>query len=134
MMTAQEAFDKVTAHLLEQKARSVISDSPDRPVPGGKTCCYRGENGMKCAIGALIPDEMYSPDMEFNTAAGLIFKFQELPFSHLSERFLTHLQEVHDLSYDEEDSNKDMNMDKVKTGLRKVASDWNLDLPDSLKE
>jgi len=27
-------------------------------------CVYRGENGMKCAAGILIPDDQYNPKME----------------------------------------------------------------------
>lgn len=29
-------------------------------------CRYRGEGGCKCAIGHLIPDSRYSPDIEGN--------------------------------------------------------------------
>lgn len=27
-------------------------------------CAYRGENGLKCAIGHLIPDDLYLPQFE----------------------------------------------------------------------
>jgi len=27
-------------------------------------CMYRGPNGTRCAAGQLIPDDLYSPDME----------------------------------------------------------------------
>ena len=54
-MTAQEIFDKVAAHLLTQRKPSLLC---------GIGCAYRGEGGLKCAAGCLIPDEEYSPEME----------------------------------------------------------------------
>ena len=52
--TLQEVFNKVSLHLLTQGQMS-LNDS---------MCMYRGENGMKCAAGALIPDDEYNPEME----------------------------------------------------------------------
>ncbi len=54
-MSAQEVFDKVAEHLLTQNKKSI-------GLNGG--CCYRGENGLTCAAGCLIPDDKYSPQME----------------------------------------------------------------------
>jgi hypothetical protein len=48
-MTAQEIFDEVTKHLFDQKAASLNEF-------GG--CVYRGKDGFKCAVGALISDEL----------------------------------------------------------------------------
>ena len=55
-MTRQEMFDIAAKHLLTQRVRSVD------PVTG--SCRYRGPQGRMCAIGPMIPDEKYSPDME----------------------------------------------------------------------
>lgn len=30
----------------------------------GRRCRYRGDNGTKCAVGHLIPDDKYSPSFE----------------------------------------------------------------------
>lgn len=57
-MTDQELFDRVATHLLTQGEQSFDE---------GIGCAYRGENGKKCAIGCLIPDEWYSEDLEGNT-------------------------------------------------------------------
>lgn len=54
-MNNQEVFDKVVEHLYTQRARSVDFDS---------TCLYRGRHDRKCAIGALIPDDIYHPCIE----------------------------------------------------------------------
>ena len=86
-MTEQEIFDKVAKHLLDQGEPSVIGDS----------CVYRGTNGRMCAAGVLIPDEVYSVEMEgkcFHSVA------QKLPdsLSYLKENsfFVGELQELHD--------------------------------------
>lgn len=60
-MTNQELFDTVAAHLLRQGRRAITAD--------GYNCRYRtepDEDGvvLKCAIGCLIPDELYRPGFE----------------------------------------------------------------------
>ncbi len=56
-MTLQEIFDKVILHLRRQHVVSVC-------VFGA--CAYRGDEGRQCAIGCLIPDDEYDPNMEGN--------------------------------------------------------------------
>lgn len=56
-MNAQEIFDTVFTKLYEQGKQSVDPELPH-------TCMYRGPDGMKCAAGFLIPDELYRPEME----------------------------------------------------------------------
>jgi hypothetical protein len=48
-MTRQEVFDIVATHLIKQGKESRI----------GGGCAYRGEGGLKCALGVLIKDEFY---------------------------------------------------------------------------
>lgn len=61
-MNNQEIFDTVAHHLLTQGEQSL----------GGTVdgCAYRGDDGRKCAVGCLIPDELYSPHMEGKTIMG----------------------------------------------------------------
>ena len=54
-MTAQEIFDTVLEHLREQGKASTNRSGE---------CRYRGEGGTACAVGCLIPDEMYDPMIE----------------------------------------------------------------------
>jgi hypothetical protein len=54
-MTHQEIFNKVARHLLVQN-KEAMDDK--------LTCMYRNDDGLKCAIGCLIPDELYTPDIE----------------------------------------------------------------------
>ena len=51
-MNAQEIYNTVRDHLLKQGARSASAHG----------CEYRNDDGLKCAVGCLIPDEMYSAE------------------------------------------------------------------------
>lgn len=66
-MNRQEVFNKVYTHLLKQNAKSRMVDSFGNEL---HTCAYRGKDGMMCAVGCLIPDELYSPGMEMGSIAG----------------------------------------------------------------
>ena|ERR1044071_8298334 len=54
-MTDQEIFEHVRAHLLKQNAQSLSVDG---------SCAYRGEENRSCAVGCLITDKAYSPEIE----------------------------------------------------------------------
>lgn len=58
-MNHQEIFDRVVDHLARQKAPAIDDQG---------NCVLRGEQGRKCAVGALIPDNAYHPNMEFDSA------------------------------------------------------------------
>ena len=57
-MTNQQVFDTCLTHLRAQGRRSTD------PISG--FCMYRGPDGLKCAIGALIPDTAYHLGLENN--------------------------------------------------------------------
>lgn len=92
-MTEQEIFDKVKSHLLSQGKKSFQ----------GISCAYRGDDGLKCAIGCLISDENYSSSLEGWTV-GEASVLQALYGSGLGEivwtergqRLMLALQSVHD--------------------------------------
>lgn len=130
-MTAQEIFNKVATHLLTQRARSLTNLPETAEIPA---CNYRGAEGRACAVGCLIPDEMYSPDMDISDpfsgyngtgVASLLGRFPDLKPrllpSGLSERagldFLTELQYLHD----------SVEPDIWGKGLRELAVRWGLD-------
>lgn len=58
--TLQEAFDAVKDHMMYQGRRSV----GDWERGGYQGCMYRGREGDKCAIGALIDDKYYKKGLE----------------------------------------------------------------------
>lgn len=57
-MTDKDIFERVKAHLLQQKVAARVDDRRT------SSCAYRGKGGLKCAIGCLIPDEAYTPVIE----------------------------------------------------------------------
>ena len=96
MYTRQSSFDKVVAHLRTQGHRAMLSE--------GETCvaqcAYRLPNGDRCAIGALMPDDQYSPEFEGKwVGVDILIR---MPFldglreNDGSERFLAHMQQLHD--------------------------------------
>lgn len=60
MLTRQEIFDKVSTHLLKQRARSAVRSQ----------CKYRTPNGLMCAAGCLIADEHYDEKFEGSAVCG----------------------------------------------------------------
>ena len=94
-MNYQEIFNKVSKHLLVQNEKSAGTKGPI-----GYACYYR-YNGLKCAFGVLIPDELYSGDLEWETVRGVLLKRPALNAllgieSYDDREFLTGLQRIHD--------------------------------------
>lgn len=90
-LTAQQIFDTVATHLLQQGRKAVIRNSEK-----SESCRYRTPEGLKCAVGCLIEDEEYQPEMEgrgVHTLAGLgLLPSRLSPFVDL----LKALQRIHD--------------------------------------
>lgn len=91
-MNSQEIFDKVAEHLLTQNCRSVKKDAL-----GMYPCVYRTTEGLKCAIGCLIPEELYDPLMEGLPVETLLRGFIELREYVPEVSLAKSLQTVHDL-------------------------------------
>lgn len=91
-MNQQDVFDRVVAHAREQGRRSML--------PTG-SCAYRGEDGTKCFIGALITDEAYERGLECQRVDSYEVR-EALAASGVSvdspdeEAFLVALQRIHD--------------------------------------
>ena len=86
----QDVFDKVLNHMRVQGKLSLgVEDS----------CAYRGNNGLKCAIGALIPDKNYDKDIE-GLHAGNSMVYSKLPYpleNCKDNKFLENIQKnMHD--------------------------------------
>jgi hypothetical protein len=92
-MNRQDIYNKVRKHLLTQQEQSFCDD--------GETCAYRNSKGLKCAIGALIPDELYSVSWETMGIAEVLISNKRLLVHFEVEcdadvDFLESLQNVHD--------------------------------------
>lgn len=90
-MNPQEIFNTVVNHLRNQNSKALNEEG---------SCCYRGCDGKKCAIGCLITDEEYSQCFEGVSAQNLL-QVQNIPDSlkvKLSNhhKLLQNLQNIHD--------------------------------------
>lgn len=56
MKSLQQTFDEVVKIAKTHKGPSVERET--------QMCKYRGDVGLKCLIGELIPDDLYTADME----------------------------------------------------------------------
>lgn len=95
-MTNQEIFDKAVLHCLKQGKRAVMAQFRPDINEYISTCCYRAGD-LKCAIGSLIPDDVYSPEMESTIIGDLLQnpKISEL-FASVDSDLLTDIQLMHD--------------------------------------
>lgn len=59
-----DIIDLVETKLLEQGTRSIKDGSQNFYTGAPGSCALRGANGMKCAIGWLVPDHVYTSDLE----------------------------------------------------------------------
>ena len=112
-MNIKQLIDYVSNHLVKQGAKSVLENHEDVDYEGN-WCAYRGSNGRMCAVGVLIPDEMYSPQLEDKTVSKLLNDeaFYDAFVEHLESTFpssdktsfyelnkvLSGLQDIHDNS------------------------------------
>ncbi len=102
-MNRQEIFDRAATHLLKQMKKSTRND----------TCLYRGPRKTSCAIGCLIPDELYSKEFEGRAVGAFLVKvinaanydeetlekamgINKLLNVSKQENFLAQLQYIHD--------------------------------------
>lgn len=92
--TPQKVFDYVVMKVYEQGCKSVDSLS----------CAYRGNNNTKCAIGHLIPSNLYRKEFEGRSIAGNRFlplikseRFKSFLVTNL--QLLKELQRAHDVTF-----------------------------------
>lgn len=95
-MNRQDIFNKVANHLLKQKERSLRE--------GSDSCAYRGSNGLRCAIGCLIDDSNYSPNLEglgagHDSVCEAIARSQQTTLEPDDWVFLHDLQRIHDAEH-----------------------------------
>lgn len=117
-MIAQELFDQVVAHLRKQNSKSLLTDEQCKALfLQPDSCAYRSLDGKKCAVGALITDEEYSPMMEGANVYYMIETTLSMRNRLREHRFLLrHLQKVHDV----------LPVERWEESLQSVAADFHL--------
>ncbi len=113
----QTAFDTAYRGLKAQGFRRSYDRSAYR-------CMYRGPNETKCAVGHLIPDNIYIGQGQMNYAkiSQLVQMSPEIAvlFANLKQDDLVALQVKHDNASNPED---------METRLHEFALDYNLTIP-----
>ena len=89
-MDTQTAYENIRAYFSREGA--VLAKSEQG------FCSYRTTEGNKCAVGALIPDEMYVSDMECGMVYDLLEEFPIVKdyLRGVDESFLIKAQSLHD--------------------------------------
>lgn len=121
-MNNQEFFDRAVTHLFRQGRQSRATD-------GSGSCLYRGPDNTRCAIGAFIPDELYSRVIERRsvyqlTNGGSPFFRPEIAgiFAGVDNFLLFRVQRDHDYP------NSDEEVTEVWAArLRETAAEFKLD-------
>ena len=107
---AQEVFDQVKNHLLTQNKKSLL---PNEIRYLGNGCAYRGENGLKCAVGCLIGDDEYTSGIEGMEWASIA----------TGRRILNHKNMIIDLQNAHDTFNK---IEDLVIDLKNIAAKYNL--------
>jgi len=135
---AQELFNTVASHLLTQNARAERSIG----IASGGTiqitftfsssplitsrCVFRTEDGKKCAIGCLIPDDQYDPkmDADYGTDFPKVLDYLDKK-SPLREKLERHTQMLRSLQV----LHDQVPVDSWAEALKKLAEEWELVWP-----
>ena len=114
-MLEQEIFYKVVTHLLTQNKRSEGADN---------VCMYRNPDGLMCAVGVLIPDDVYDSGMEGICFPSVLNSWDKLDFLRDASYLLADLQVIHDGSP----------VNEWPSELNLLAKDFGLNVPQILKD
>lgn len=98
-MTTQEAYEKMREWLGRPGAEKCYVDDMN-----GWNCLYLRDDGNRCAIGCLLPDDLAQKLAETNeSVSGLIAENAEVRelFKGVSEAFLSDAQQLHDYNDEE---------------------------------
>ncbi len=115
-MNKQEIFNTVCEHLMKQKAKA-------RAPQGG--CNYLAADGKKCAVGCLIPKELYNESIE-----GVFADFYEM--EPLYKKLGIHLGNVQMLSA-LQFCHDSLDVSSWKQELKRIALRYHLKQPECIK-
>lgn len=112
-MELQQLFDTVSTHLLTQnrQSRNIFNN-----------CVFHSNDGAKCAIGCLIPEDAYHPMFELTSFDGEDDRIRKAVFPVIGEstveklELLDELQCLHDEALPEEWTKALQNL-AIKEGL-----------------
>lgn len=136
-MTAQKIFNTVVTHLHTQGKQAMGKRG------NNEICLYRGRRGTSCAVGCLIPDELYSRKMEKKGVNRVFGMFPEVKKTIVGKDqnkvdLLGDLQNAHDdARYWRQGGDPAGSVTRLpltmRTRLIEIANQWNLKI-DVLKK
>ena len=90
----QEAFNVMVNHLRDQGCKALAGGAV-----AGSACSYLAPNGNKCAVGILIDDDKYCPDIEGMGADDkpVLIAVKASGWKGVSVALLDHMQMCHDM-------------------------------------
>ncbi len=131
----QEVFDTVVSHLRKQGEKSDQSymfDEEDLSIMDHQ-CLYRTPGNLKCAVGCLIPDDIYSEDMESTFAYKLLrdypkfsSQFDPSLFRYSSSTFYPKGDGIESLLGKVQDVHDDNPVSEWEKGFKLVAEEFDL--------
>lgn len=119
-----EAMSKTRKLRLQRKFnkayKGLASQGFEKSVRGADDmCAYRGRGKTRCAIGWLIPDELYKKSFE-GCAADESKVLEAAGFEEDDFLFANDLQDAHDRS---------ITPNEIKEALQRFARNWELTVP-----
>lgn len=130
--TKQELFDAVCEHLMKQQACCFETDED-----GEARCLYRGEDGLMCAFGAVLPDDLYEPGFESDSASFVLEKIENRHGISRDEEFrelADLLQLIHDGATRSGCSKGEDLAEHFKHRLSSIAGRCRLQKPDCIAD
>jgi hypothetical protein len=115
-ITLQNIFNHVALHLMNQKKKAMAANGQ---------CRYRTTDGLRCAVGCLIPEDEYDEHIEESTLNDLIN--QKRP--HLSptlERLIYSSDKSYNLLSDLQLLHDESNSRNWESNLKELAKTYNL--------
>lgn len=100
MRSSQEIFDIIVTHL-RQQGRPAFRDGD------AERCAYRNAEGLRCAVGCLIPEDAYDPIMEGHSIGTVMKAAESKGFQDFANEIMRHaellkrMQLVHDMVHPE---------------------------------
>ena len=118
----QKAFNIVWQHFVVKQAKQSIVEDDDT---GDAHWALRGPYNRKDAIGLLLSNEQYKPDMERLTLAELLEEYPELQLVTKDQSLLTEFEWAHDMAVQ---SDKEFTQ-RIAIRLRGIAEGFQLEIP-----
>jgi enoyl reductase-like protein len=117
----QKAFNTVWQHFVVKKAKQSIVET----AHGDAYWALRGPYNRRDAIGLLLSDEQYHPDMERLTLEELLQRYPDLQLVTKDTKLLAELEWAHDIAVQSHDEF----LQRIKIRLRGIAEEFNLRIP-----